>query len=269
MFHMLLDFFEKNEELVSLLLNLVALVVGFLTNKGWERIKKKRAVSALKLDRKKLCKIIVPTYEDVKLHQHGNVTTGFNVNGQGDVLASINIISLIRQIGLKFDEDVFFQEQYNQTLIHNNVFCIGGIVANEQTRSYFSEKFPNFRIYIPKLGESITRNDIYYEAENKRGFRWGDGKEFIAKQGEDYAIIVRLTGEDFGLDNAGTVYILYGNNINATLMASKYFLHHVNDLIKRTKGKEHFFIVMRIPKKAGARYYFDENYDLTEELFAE
>ena len=56
--------------------------------------------------------------------------------------------------------------------------------------------------------------------------------------------------------------------MESTLVASKYLLCQINDLIKRTRRKKHFFIVMRIREVNGSsNIYFDDKYDLTDEMF--
>ena len=79
---------------------------------------------------------------------------------------------------------------------------------------------------------------------------------------------MRLTGEDLGSEAAGTVYILYGNTVMSTLVASKYMLCQVDDLIKRTKKRKHFFLVMKVREVNGiSRWHFDGDSDLTDEMF--
>jgi len=92
----------------------------------------------------------------------------------------------------------------------------------------------------------------------------------LVNKDEDYVILVRLTEEDFSAGSMGTVYILYGNQINSTLEASKYLLCHTDDLIKRTKKNKHFFIVFKVKKVAGVYHLnFNEYRDLTDEIFPE
>mgnify|MGYP003291352390 CR=1 FL=1 len=270
MIQAILEFIEKNSTFVSIVTNAFVGIVGFFSNKGWEKLKKTRTIFALRLVKERDCKIVMPIYENIDLHPKINSKTLFSVNEQSDVLASLNIISLIEKIGLRFDEEYYvLQEHCNQVIANSNVFCIGGVVANEQTKVYFSKFFPEFRIFSKNIEMKDAKGqNIYAYNKAKRGFCWGNGKEFTVSEGENYAILIRLTKEDFNIKDAGTVYILFGDKADSTLMASKYLLCHMDDLLKRTKGKKHFFIVMRIREANGIKNaYFDENYDLTKEMF--
>lgn len=266
----IIEFIERNSTLVSIVTNICVGIVGFFTNKGWEKIKKIRTISALRLVKGRECKIVMPTYENIDLHPSSSSKALFNVNEQSDVLASLNIISLIEKVGLQFDEEYYvLQEHCNQIVANNNVFCIGGTVANEQTKVYFSRFFPEFRLFSKSFNKDDRESQkIYAFDEAKRGFCWGNGGEFTVSKGEHYAILVRLTKEDFNINDAGTVYILFGSKADSTLVASKYLLCNMNDLIKRTRRKKHFFIVMRIREANGIKTVeFDEKYDLTDEIF--
>lgn len=270
MMSLILELIEQNPKVVALLGSVFVWVIGFFSNKKWNEIKKKRLVSSLRLKKKKECRILIPTYKDIELHSPARTRTKFDVNAQGDVLASLDIISLINRMGLDVSEEcIMVRESYNELASNYNLFCIGGIAGSAQTRGYFKHFFPDFRIFNSKLEDDDKEGkEIFYKDGFKRGFRWGEGKEFTVKDGEHYAIIVRLTGEDLGSEAAGTVYILYGNTVMSTLVASKYMLCQVDDLIKRTKKRTHFFFVMKVREVNGiSRWYFDENSDLTDEMF--
>lgn len=270
MISLMLELIEQNPKVVALLGSVFVWVIGFFSNKKWNDIKKKRLVSSLRLQKKKECRILIPTYKDIELYPPAKTRTKFDVNIQEDVLASVDIISLINRMGLDVSEEcIMVRESYNELASNYNLFCIGGILANAQTRSFFKQIFPDFRIFRAKLDENDKEEkELFYKDGTKRGFRWGEGKEFTVKDREHYAIIVRLTGEDLGSETAGTVYILYGNTMMSTLIASKYMLCQVDDLIKRTRKRTHFFLVMKVREVNGiSRWYFDENSDLTDEMF--
>ena len=270
MIQSILEFIEDNSTAISIVTNVFVGIAGFFANKGWERIKQARTISDLRLLKGRNCKIVLPTYTNIDLSPKHRTPILFNVNEQGDVLASLNIISFVRKLGLQFDEEYYaVRERSNQVIADNNVFCIGGLTANEQTKVYFSRFFPNFRIFNKNLKMNDKEGQkIYIYDETKRGFCWGEGKEFTVSAEEHYAILVRLTKEDFDIEDAGTVYILYGNKAESTLSASKYFLCQMKDMIKRTKRRKHFFIVMRIQEANGILTpYFDKDYDLTDEMF--
>ena len=270
MIQKILEIITRNSEAFSLIASFFAWVVGMFTNKGWEKIKKARRISALRLRKDRTCKIVMPTYNNIDLYPQSRSRTMFDVNSQGDVLASLNVVSFAGYVGLEFANEYYvLGEHPNEIVANNNIFCIGGIVANKQTRAHFSRFFPEFRIFNSNLKEDDEEGQkLFFYDKEKRGFRWGAGKEFTVSDGEHYAILVRLTKEDFGTDDAGTVYILYGNKMESTLVASKYLLCQINDLIKRTRRKKHFFIVMRIREVNGSsNIYFDDKYDLTDEMF--
>ena len=91
-------------------------------------------------------------------------------------------------------------------------------------------------------------------------------EEFLNNDDERYAIIVKLSGEDFNIENHGTVHILFGNGIEGTLAISQYLLKNYKDLYKIVKRKKHYFIAFKIKTSTGM---IDSKsfVDLTDKMF--
>ena len=133
MIQKILEIITRNSEAFSLIASFFAWVVGMFTNKGWEKIKKARRISALRLRKDRTCKIVMPTYNNIDLYPQSRSRTMFDVNSQGDVLASLNVVSFAGYVGLEFANEYYvLGEHPNEIVANNNIFCIGGIVANKQ-----------------------------------------------------------------------------------------------------------------------------------------
>ena len=87
------------------------------------------------------------------------------------------------------------------------------------------------------------------------------------KKDERYAIIVKLSKEDFKSKDHGTVHILFGNGVEGTLAVSRYLLFNYRDLNKLVASKKHYFIAFKVKRKTGI---IDTNsfIDLTDRMFS-
>lgn len=103
----------------------------------------------------------------------------------------------------------------------------------------------------------------------KRGFAGGssDGEQFTIDTDERYAIIVKLSSDDFGVKDHGTIHILFGNGIEGTLAISRYLLFNYKDLYNRTKKRKHYFIAFKLKKDTGI-INTNSFIDLTETMFS-
>lgn len=218
---------------------------------------------------KKGCKIILPNYGK-KLHNKIDIIQMCPI---GDIKAASNIIDLIHTSGLySHQQSIIYEWNYFDAFENYNVFCVGGSLANPYSYDLFQQFFPEFKIYASEERIRTNPNRIppshFVVNESKLGFCWGnppDG-EFLINADERYAIIIKLSNEDFGNKNHGTVHILFGNGIEGTLAISKYLLHDYKDLYKRVKGRKHYFIAFKVKRDTGI---IDSSsfFDLTDTMF--
>lgn len=239
---------------------------GFSTKLLHERRKKRKIRKFLSLQ-KKDCKIILPNYMK---KVHSNVIPVAPVE---DIKAASNIIDLIHATGLySHQQSIIYESNYYDSFENHNVFCIGGSLANQYSYELFKQFFPKFKIYATE--EKIRTNpnnvsaDHFIMSDSKKGFCWGDSsdEEFLINSSERYAIMVKVSNEDFKLKNYGTVHILFGNGTEGTLAISRYLLNDYKDLYKRVKKKKHYFVAFKINRATGI-IKANSFIDLTDKMF--
>lgn len=270
MMSILFEFIEQNLEAFSVILSFCAWVAGLITKKGWERIKRRYIMRELKLKEDKDWNINMRVYGDVQLTHYSQK---HEVNATSDVLAAMNMYKFLQVNGLLDKQKCYINKpQVDSIGETDNMFCIGGFIANEQTEYYFKRFFPSFRVYTNRSGENYAmKKDKYIFSETKRGFRWGENEdeEYTVKKGERYAILIRLTEEDFNIGNTGVVYILYGNDDISTLGLSEYILNHSDDLAEKTKKRKHFFIAFSVQEvNKEPKLNMSDFKDLTDVMFS-
>lgn len=234
----------------SFLFSLIYTITLFLFVKTKPRLNQQRVQKCLSL-KKKECKIVLSSY-DKKLHNKIDIIPVCPI---GDLQAASNIIDLIHASGLvKHQQSIFLDESYNVPVENYNLFCIGGSLANKYSHDFFQQFFPNFKILASpekiRTNPNKIPNSRFMISENKKGFVWSDSIEdsFVVEKDERYAIIVKLTEDDFKIKNHGTVHILFGNGIEGTLAISQYLLFNYKDLYSRVKNKKHYFIAFKLKR---------------------
>lgn len=261
-------FFEMIEQHTAIvaslctILSTFSIVIGYLSSKVGIRAKSRNVRKCLALQKKE-CKIVLPTYER-KLYDNEKDVLMCDL---GDINAASNIIDLIRKTGLyPNQEKMFYEETPSNSPSSYNLFLIGGLLANKNTLGIFSDKFSKFKLLVTE--ESRKRldnpNDVsskWFMTNDKNGFFWGDAstvsisknvkEKFEVTKDERYAIIVKLSKEDFGGDDHGDIYILFGQGRKATLAISKYMLLNYHDLYKKVKKKKHFFVAFKVGYASG------------------
>lgn len=264
----LIKFLDEYSFVFSLGYTIITAVVGFFVGRIFLEIKKFKIRKCLSLT-KKQCKIILPSYNE-KLH---NKKEMIPVCPIGDIKAASNVIDLIHETGLySHQQSVLYESNYADSIENYNVFCIGGSLANQYSYDLFQQFFPEFKIYASAEKIQTNPNKIssnhFVENESKKGFCWGTSfdEQFLINNDERYAIIVKLSDEDFLVKNHGTVHILFGNGVEGTLAISKYLLHSYKDLYKKVKRKKHYFIAFKIKRSTGM---INPNsfVDLTDKMF--
>ena len=93
--------FIENTKIVSVITSWGAWIIGLFTKKTWEKIKVARCVRGLRLNRKRACRIILPTYKEEALFLKNDRNMGFELAGKEDVRALFNVISLVQKMRLK------------------------------------------------------------------------------------------------------------------------------------------------------------------------
>lgn len=263
-----IEFFDQYSFVFSLVYTIIVGVIGFLIGKIIPEIKKYKIKKCLSLSKKE-CRIILPNY-DIKLHNNKDL---ISVCAIGDIKAASNIIDLIHATGLyPHQQSIIYENAYSDSFENYNIFCIGGSLANKYSYDLFQQFFPKFKIYATEEKIRTNPNGIpsnhFVESAEERGFCWGNlpDEKFLIDSNERYAIIIKLSNDDFHIKNHGTVHILFGNGVEGTLAISKYLLLDYKDLFKRVKGKKHYFIAFKIKRDTGiiAQNSF---VDLTDELF--
>lgn len=249
----LIEFFNDYYSVFSFLYTLLGVVVGFFISKILPFIKRYRIRKCLSL-KKTQCRVILPSYEK-KIHNNIDI---IQVCPIGDIKAVSNVLDLIHATGLyAHQESIIYESNYNSSFDNFNVFCIGGSLANRYSYDLFQQFFPKFKILASE--EKIQTNpnkipqDHFVSCEAERGFCWGESSDerFIIGDDERYAIIVKLSNQDFNMENHGTVHILFGNGVEGTLAISKYLLCDYKDLYKRVKGEKHYFIAFKLKRSTG------------------
>ncbi len=277
----LVEFLAMLEQYTTIAASFCAIIgsfftaVGYLSSKIFVGAKKRKIQKCLSLQKKE-CKIVLPSYNK-KLY---NPNTTEPMCHMGDIKAASNIIDLIRKTGLYSHQNEFF---YEDTTPYPpgfyNLFYIGGLLANKYTLDIFSRKFPKFKILASQDKIQNNPNNVPHEffiKHDKNGFFWGDPsvtsitddvtEKFEVEENERYAIIVKLSNKDFGNDEHGTVYILFGHGVGGTMAISRYLLSNYNDLYRRVKGKDHYFVAFKA-SATGAEIDGSTFLDLTDAMF--
>lgn len=241
------------------ILSTIFVGVGYLSGKIGIKAKRRNVRKCLSLQKKE-CKIVLPTYGQ-KLYEN---KTDVPMCDFGDIKAAGNIIDLIRKTGLnQSQEKIFYEEDYSVSIASYNMFYMGGILANKNTLDIFDNKFPDFKLLITDTPHNNPNNvpPKWFKHNDKNGFFWGNPsvdnvsknieKKFEVTGNERFAIIVKLSKEDFGGDDHGDVYILFGQGRTATLAISRYLLSNYYDLYKKVKKKKHFFVAFKVSAVSG------------------
>lgn len=261
-------FFDKYSFVFSFAYTLLVAICGFVISKLIPKIKQYKIRKCLSLSKYE-CKIVLPCYNK-KLHNKNDL---IQVCPVGDIKAVSNIIDLIHTTGLySHQQSIIYENDYFSNFENYNIFCIGGSLSNQYTYDIFQQFFPKFKIYACKDKIENNPNKIPYSHfilnEFEKGFCWGNlpDEKFIINNDERYAIIVKLSNEDFNIKNHGTIHILFGNGVEGTLAISKYLLNNYKDLYSRVGRKSHYFIAFKLRKTTGI---IDTKsfIDLTEKMF--
>lgn len=265
----ILEFLEKYSSLFSFGYTVLAALFGFLVGKIPPKMRAYKIKKCLSLG-KRSCKIILPNYHK-KLH---NPKDSIEVCPVGDIMAASNLIDLIHSTGLyTHQQSIFYEGNYSEGFEKYNIFCVGGSLANAYSYDLFRKFFPKFKILATE--EKIRRNPLkippdHFVVSERKGFCWGDSPEeaFFIDASERYAILVKLSEDDFRMKNHGTVHILFGNGIEGTLALSKYLLNDYTDLYKRVGRKRHYFLAFKVKRDTGM-IIPNSFVDLTDKLFSQ
>ena len=145
-------------------------------------------------------------------------------------------------------------------------------LANRYTYDLFQQFFPDFKIYATREKYESNPNRIplkqFRISEERVGFCWGeqDNQSFTVEKDERYAVMVKLSKEDFHSKDHGTVHILFGNGIEGTLAISRYLLFHYKDINKLVRSRRHYFVAFKVKRKTGI-IDTDSFVDLTDQMF--
>ena len=145
-------------------------------------------------------------------------------------------------------------------------------LANRYTYDLFQQFFPDFKIYVIREKYESNPNRIplkqFRISEERAGFCWGEqyNQSFTVEKDERYAVMVKLSKEDFRSKDHGTVHILFGNGIEGTLAISRYLLFHYKDINKLVRSRRHYFVAFKVKRKTGI-IDTDSFVDLTDQMF--
>jgi len=264
----IIKFFDKYSYVFSFTFTIFGALIGVWSQKILNGLKRRKIKKCLSLNRNE-CKIVLPNYNKT-LHNDYQLIPVCPI---GDITAAANIIDLIHKTGLYSHQDsIFFENTYNSNFGNYNIFCIGGLLANNYSYDLFKQFFPNFKIMAPE--EKIITNpnkipsDHFVVSDIESGFCWGNSpsQQFIIDEDERYAIIIKLSNKDFKIKEHGTVHILFGNGVDGTLTISQYLLHNYENLYELTKGRKHYFIAFKLKRDTGI---IDPKsfIDLTDKMF--
>ena len=263
-----MNLFGDYFEIVTGMFTITGWIVGWSTGKVIPYFKKRAIRKCLSLEKKE-CTIILPTYLK-KLH---NQIEDVAMCPMGDVQATANVIDLIHEAGLtSHQKSVIYEGNYAEPMDRYNVFCIGGSLANRYTYDLFQQFFPDFKIYATREKYESNPNRIplkqFRISEERVGFCWGeqDNQSFTVEKDERYAVMVKLSKEDFRSKDHGTVHILFGNGIEGTLAISRYLLFHYKDINKLVRSRRHYFVAFKVKRKTGI-IDTDSFVDLTDQMF--
>ncbi len=211
------------------------------------------------------------TEEDVKITNCiFSLSTPSNVQNDfvaySSVLALNNINILFNMVNQRFCLD-------ERIIDANNEMNIGGFTANKKVNAYFTKYFPNFK-YVTNITnkEALERHPIdnkifIYSTDNKKGFQI-NGHIFlnIIDRNTDYAILIKLTKEDFKDDNNRSVHIIFGGTDIGTIKGTEFLLTHYKQIYD-TYGKNHYFFAIEINCIDESINYSKKIIDLTDEMF--
>ncbi len=265
-----IKFLDKYSFVFSFIYTIIIALVGFLISKAIPTINTYKIRKCLSLKRNE-CKIILPSY-DKKIHNNVDI---IQVCPIGDIKAATNIMDLINLTGLYSNQNsIIYESTYNDIFEKYNIFCIGGSLANKYSYEIFKQFFPKFKIMATEKKVKNNPNKIpednFVITDSEKGFCWGDSVEeqFQIDTDERYAVIVKLTSNDFNIKHHGTVHILFGNGIEGTLAISQYLFFNYKDLYSRTKKRKHYFIAFKLKKDTGI-INANSFIDLTEIMFSD
>lgn len=263
-----IEFFDQYSFVFSFIYTVLSAIFGFVIGKIFSKLNKYKIRKCLSLNNSE-CKIILPSY-DKKLYNRTDIIPMCPI---GDIKAASNIIDLIHKTGLYSHQDsIFYERRYDINFVNYNIFCIGGSLANKYSYHLFKQFFPNFQIFAPEEKIKTNPNKIppehFKESDYEKGFCWGDAEsdQFIINKDERYAILVKLSAQDFNINHHGTIHILFGNGINGTLAISQYLLHNYKDLYEMVKKEKHYFIAFKL--KRGTEIIDTNSFiDLSNKMF--
>lgn len=183
--------------------------------------------------------------------------------------SSMESIQIITSLFNKVNQEFFLAAQRKSA---QNEMCIGGFINNRHVNAYFTAHFKNFYMIInEKYREDyesygIDTRMIKYSSE-KMGFGVGNNIFLeTAWDKNDYAFLIKLTGEDFKDEPNKTVHILFGGRYIGTKKAVEYFQTHYVELYKKYK-KNHYFLAIEINQVDDSFNDKNDCIDLTTTMF--
>lgn len=159
------------------------------------------------------------------------------------IIALNNTIELLNITGQKF----YLIDNSREAI---NEINIGGFVANKTVSSYIKKYFPDFKFIIDSNnGKAYQQNpvdkDIFILSDNKKQFKIGKKILDMSDGSVDYAILIKLTKDDFKDVNKKTVHIVFGGGDLGTIKATEYLATNYKS-IYRTFGKKHYFFALEV-----------------------
>lgn len=130
-----------------------------------------------------------------------------------------------------------------------NEICIGGSFYNKRTNSYFIKYFSEFKEFVDfkhknKLENADIDTQMVEYSDNRFGFKI-DEDTFLetVEYKKDYAFLIKLTPNDFNIENKKVVHILFGGTYIGTIKATEYLKSHCKEIYRKYKNKHYFFAI--------------------------
>jgi hypothetical protein len=251
---------------------IIAAIVTFIIKRPIKTWRVHRAVRKLLSFKGRECAIITPIYQKVIY------TKPYNIFIYEEVCIYNDIVNLLAKTGMPFNANLLSSNDVVEVNKFENQICLGGPGSNSVTYRYFQEKFTQIRFFVEKeILDCHPTGRNFLEVNNQIGFRYGNGEEDVFlveskyyndKEREydiEYAIIIKLTREDFNITENRTVFLLIGYSVISTAAIVRFFCANYSTIFKRFKGR-HFFVVYKTHRQTKS-VLPNTMMDLTDKLF--
>ncbi len=261
-----LEFYNKYNYLFSLGVTLLMAVFGFFANKYMMYIKKMKQKKLLGMNNNPI-EVVAPV-------RHGELNSfesDYITIHEAELLFELSQSLVLAD---RFESPkIIASDAIGKMKSSNNRFCYGSYKPNLYVRHLFRKFLPSVKFGV---------SEEYYHNPEKADFvdllcvddtigshfiKYGDNKFFKYSAGEDYIMLVRLTGKDcFGDINRGVTHICFGGISSSTLLSARCFNEHQDTVYKMLKHhKGNYAVIIRCSEDGDID--FKSFVDITNDVF--